>query len=72
MKRIIVTILFFLLAVSLTGCVSVTRHEHKLVRNAPLTEHRRPVIIRPTHPPRQDAHHRIARRPQPRDRHSRP
>jgi hypothetical protein len=71
MKRLIVTILLFMLAVCLTGCVSVTRHERKIVRNAPVPERRRPVIIRPANPPRHDAHHRIARRPHPRDRHSR-
>jgi len=72
MKRFIVTILLVILAVCLTGCVSVTRHKEEHVHSAPFPGHRRPVIIRPTHPPRHNAHHQMARRPEPRDRHMLP
>jgi len=69
MKRLILNILFFILAVCLTGCVSVTRHKEEHVHPTPFPGHRRPVIIRPTHPPHHNAHQHIARGPEPRDRH---
>jgi len=72
MKRLILNILLFILAVCLTGCVSVTRHKEEHVHSAPSPDHRRHVIIHPTHPPRHNAHRQIAMRPEPRDRHPMP
>jgi hypothetical protein len=66
MKRFIVTILFFVLAICFTGCVSVTRHKEEHVNSAPapLPGHRRPAVVRPAKPPRHRAHHEMAKRPE--------
>jgi hypothetical protein len=72
MKRFIVTILFFVLALCFTGCVSVTRHKEEHVSQAPLPGHRRPAIVRQAKPPRHRDHHYIARRPEPMFRRPRP
>jgi hypothetical protein len=72
MKRLILTILLFLLAVCFTGCVSVTRHKEVQVHPAPLPSHRRPVVIRPAVPPGHRTHHDMARRPEPIFRQPRP
>jgi hypothetical protein len=69
MKRLILNILLFILAVCLTGCVSITRHREEHVHSTPSPDHRRPVIIRPTHPPLHNAHRQMAMRPDPRERH---
>ncbi len=72
MKRFIVTILSFILAICFTGCVSVTRHKEEHVHHAPFPGRGRPVLIRPANPPRQRAHHYIAKRPEPMFRRPRP
>jgi hypothetical protein len=69
MKRLILNILFFILAVCFTGCVSVTRHKEEHVHSTPSPGHRRPVIIRPAKPPGHNAHRQMAKRPEPGDRH---
>lgn len=72
MKRLILNILLFILAVCLTGCVSVTRHKEEHVHSAPFPGHRRPVIIRPANPPGHRTNHYMAKHPEPRDRHPMP
>jgi hypothetical protein len=72
MKRLILNILLFMLAVCLTGCVSITRHKEEHVHSAPSPGHRQHIIIRPTRPHRHNAHRQMARRPDPGERHPLP
>jgi len=71
MKRLIVTILFLIFALSLTGCTIVSHH-HRHERHAALVSYPRRLPIRPPRAPRHNVQHRIVSRDQTRFRHMLP